>query len=181
MVTFLRQNEPRCNTIIATESRLCVDKESEVVFNELAMINSRLAALDARVRQLEEIQGMPEKRVVGEIKKARQNGLCFSSRVVTVPTHYYDLSLSERAALLNGSSDQLCKALLFENTSDSSENRFFLVIVQYMAKVSSDKLKDVITRFLREERGECASAHLRVASEADNDRLTGKFNKHLDS
>jgi len=160
----------------------------------------RIAALEKAVSNLED--KIPVERVVGELRRMKRDmSLCLSTRVVSVPTNYYNLPLSERARLLSCSPKQLCKALLFEDTASAatSVSKFFLVIVQYVginvynvlmlnhiirfithilhasAKVSPDKLKDVVWRFQKSCSGNAqhAAPHLRVADEADSDRLTG--------
>jgi prolyl-tRNA editing enzyme YbaK/EbsC (Cys-tRNA(Pro) deacylase) len=51
--------------------------------------------------------------------------------------------------------------------------KYFLVVVQYTAKVSSEKLKDFVWRYHKALGLGALAPHLRVADEADSDRLTG--------
>lgn len=144
--------------------------------SEVSGILDRIAALESVVQAIEEKTA--QARVIGEIKCAkRDKNLCYSSRIVSVPTNYYSLPLYERAKFLSCSPPQLCKALLFEDTAapTSSPNRFYIVIVQYVAKVSPEKLKEVVWRMVKSSNGNThhAAPHLRVADEADSDNLTG--------
>ena len=93
----------------------------------------------------------PIQRVVGQIERSKTKGFCFSTRLVTVPDNYYNLSLAERANILACNQDQLCKAILFEDSNVTSTDsqrtpKYYLVIVQYIAKISSDKLKEFIQK-----------------------------------
>ena len=92
----------------------------------------------------------PIQRVVGQIERSKTKGFCFSTRLVTVPDNYYNHTLAERAKILACNEDQLCKAILFEDSNTSTDSqratKYYLVIVQYIAKISSDKLKEFIQK-----------------------------------
>jgi prolyl-tRNA editing enzyme YbaK/EbsC (Cys-tRNA(Pro) deacylase) len=144
--------------------------------SEVSGLLDRIAALERAVQAIEEKTA--HARVIGEIKRTkRDKNLCHTSRIVNVPENYYSLPLYERAKILSCSPPQLCKALLFEDSAapPSSPNKFYLVIVQYVAKVSPEKLKEVVWRMLKSSSGNIhhAAPHLRVADAADSDNLTG--------
>jgi prolyl-tRNA editing enzyme YbaK/EbsC (Cys-tRNA(Pro) deacylase) len=69
---------------------------------------------------------------------------CPGSALATVPSNYYELPLSERAALLGCSVAHLCKTLIFENTGEGKalsgpcplwQRRYVAVVLQYQAKL----------------------------------------------
>ena len=114
-------------------------------------------------------------------KLAVQTSKCYSAIWKWVPASYYDLTLEERAKLLCAPDKmQLCKALLFKNRSVESSNfdrnnaQFYLVVVQYAAEINTKKLElEVRTLLPLEDRLEPSKYSFRLASEEDNDRLTG--------
>ena len=111
-----------------------------------------------------------------------------------VPSHYYTLSLKDRAAILQASStNQLCKSMLMENRaykpdSPSSNNkrndfdlnrtnsRFYLVVVQYEAVINAKKLESEIRGLRPFQSGLRLSKtdlDFQMASSEDNDKVTG--------
>jgi prolyl-tRNA editing enzyme YbaK/EbsC (Cys-tRNA(Pro) deacylase) len=119
------------------------------------------------------------------VRRARQHveqhlPLLSSANWKWVPPKYYDWSLEQRAKILNTSSTQgLCKSLLLENkkvddTTDTTNPKFMLVVLQYEATLDVKKLATSI-RKLRpvEQRLDESQFDLRVASVEDNDRITG--------
>ena len=74
----------------------------------------------------------------------------YSFKFLNVSDDYYNFPLKERAAQLKCSVPQLCKSILFENTAYSREpnyifntpfdvtnSQYYLVIVQYIGKISA--------------------------------------------
>ena len=150
-----------------------------------------LISLIARVEKLEanyvvtpndKVLSSNEMSSIIRAKHAVQASKCYSAIWKWVPSNYYSLSLQERAKIL-GTQDkmQLCKALLFENRSidkssnfDRNNSQFYLVIVQYGAEINTKKLELEIRSLLPlQERLEPSKYNFRLASEEDNDRLTG--------
>ena len=70
--------------------------------------------------------------------------------------------------------DQLCKALLFE---DSNNGEYFLAIVQYIAKINTDKLISTISKLYGSSSTkygkERKKPSIKIADECINDDLTG--------
>jgi prolyl-tRNA editing enzyme YbaK/EbsC (Cys-tRNA(Pro) deacylase) len=104
-----------------------------------------------------------------------------------VPENYYDTSLEQRAKFLNAPSiHYLCKSLLLENRKapedtavttapDPTNPRFLLVVLQYASVLDVKKLTNAI-RALRkdvQQRLDDTQFDLRIASEYDNERITG--------
>mmetsp|Transcript_4657 Transcript_4657/g.6056 ORF Transcript_4657/g.6056 Transcript_4657/m.6056 type:complete len:266 (-) Transcript_4657:162-959(-) len=107
----------------------------------------------------------------------------YSSVFKWVPEDYYTYKLSERAKVLGAHSTwQLCKSMLLENknydpslsTDDDSYRQFYLVVLQYETSISTKKLQSEI-KALRPvlKRIDPSKFDFRVASSADNDKLTG--------
>lgn len=106
------------------------------------MDKSRLDKLLERLTAL-------EIRVFGDqgaerVKRALVEQNIFSAKLIHVPSHYYDLALRDRAALLQANPSQLCKSIIFENTAcehhrldDPTYSRFYCVIVQYEGKITT--------------------------------------------
>ena len=106
--------------------------------------------------------GPPEtSRVDNECDTARRlNGDlaskgCAPSKFVRVPAQYYDEDLEFRRRCLNGKSvDHLCKSITMENTkakgvedcSNPKNSRWYIVVVQYTAKLNQQKIE----KFLHE-------------------------------
>lgn len=104
-------------------------------------------------------------------------------RFVRAPPEYYDSPLEFRRSVLQAASvDHLCKSIVMVNThapagvtgpsADPAHSRFFLVIVQYTARLHAEKLKVAVHRM-------CGGKHsrkhfnMRLAPEAVSDELTG--------
>lgn len=127
-----------------------------------------------------------EQTVTPQMRRARsavESKSLHSAQWKWVPKHYYDLPLSDRAKLLGApTTSALCKAVLLENRacdspdcSDPTNSRFYMVIVQYDSAIDNKKLQSEI-RALRppgNERIDPSKFDFRLASEEDNDRLTG--------
>eukprot|EP00158_Paraphelidium_tribonemae_P001529 Partr_v1_DN24516_c1_g1_i1_m19661 putative Pfam:YbaK len=102
-------------------------------------------------------------------------------QVAQVETDYYSWSLAKRACRLRAPScDHLCKSLIFENTrsaavdcSDKFNSRYYCVIVQYTARLNTEKL----AKYIREELGPRNLGkkffNMRIAPEEVSDALTG--------
>lgn len=75
----------------------------------------------------------------------------YTTQFFTVPENYYDLTLEQRAALLGGHESQLCKTIIFENVacehndcSDPTDSKYYLVIIQYIAKINTQVLRNFV-------------------------------------
>jgi hypothetical protein len=89
---------------------------------------------------------------------------CFSAQWKWVPSDYYSLSLPKRASILNACKvQQLCKSILMENkkfvvdavagTESRTYSRFYLVLVQYTAAISTKKLELAIRKLRKVAEG----------------------------
>lgn len=99
----------------------------------------RIAAAECRLDALEQKYQDPVERV----KRALLAMKIFSAKFETVHSAYYDLSLEQRAELLQCSVPQLCKSIIFENKEhdptvvDSySNSKYYCVITQYTGKTA---------------------------------------------
>jgi prolyl-tRNA editing enzyme YbaK/EbsC (Cys-tRNA(Pro) deacylase) len=115
-----------------------------------------------------------------------QTTLQYSAQWKFVPSQYYDTTLVERAQCLGAPSiEYLCKSLLLENRKvptttgsmsyDPTNPRFVLVILQYASILDVSKLISTIRRLRTDvtQRLDGTQFDFRIASESDNDRLTG--------
>eukprot|EP00250_Pteridium_aquilinum_P008822 c18235_g1_i2 orf=127-849(+) len=99
-----------------------------------------------------------------------------------VPADYYDRSLEERRDLLAAASiDHLCKSIVMVNTqahesvkdcSDHKNSKFYVVIVQYIARLNAEKVKQFVYS-LNNGKIPKKRFNLRLAPEDDAYRLTG--------
>jgi hypothetical protein len=106
---------------------------------------TRIQSAEARVNAVAE--KLEKNKVINRVSQDLLQKGVYSYRFVTVPKHYYDLTLQERAALLNGNVPQLCKSIVFENTvcdhhemSDITNSRYYCVIIQYIGNSFSFRL-----------------------------------------
>jgi len=109
----------------------------------------------------------------------------YSVKFTWVPRDYYSLPLVQRAEILGAySTKQICKSMLMENkvfdpsvyadTLNPTYSQFYLVILQYDTTISTKKLQSEIRWLMPvSKRLEPSKFEFRVASEHDNDRLTG--------
>ncbi|GMI34566.1 hypothetical protein TrRE_jg13180 [Triparma retinervis] len=105
---------------------------------------------------------------------------CYSATFKWVPKDYYEWDLGRRAKTLGGyGTEQLTKAMLMENTRHKGEStrtnsKFYLVVVQYVATIDAKKLASAVRALPPvSSRLNPTDFQFRVASEEDNDRLTG--------
>jgi prolyl-tRNA editing enzyme YbaK/EbsC (Cys-tRNA(Pro) deacylase) len=128
-------------------------------------------------------------------RRAVLSSKLYSAKFKWVPHHYYSLTLKQRADILGAySTRQLCKSMLMENKAfdptlfrDDADfkashpwnmnplySQFYLVILQYGAAISVKKLQSEVRALMpASKRLEPSKFEFRVASEHDNDRLTG--------
>lgn len=97
----------------------------------------RISAAEERVALLEQSVNDPVKRVRRDL--LAKNVYAFN--FYTVPSHYYDLTLEQRAELLQCNVPQLCKSIIFENTmcdhnniDDITDSKYYCVVIQYTSK-----------------------------------------------
>lgn len=122
-----------------------------------------------------EVASMTLKRVRDQCEKVNLTSACF----VKVPARYYDLELEERRRIIGAPKVEcLCKSLILENTecttsdcSDPRNSRFFCIIIQYVASLSSQK----VFKFVRSlsPGGSRSEFHFRMADSETAFRLTG--------
>jgi prolyl-tRNA editing enzyme YbaK/EbsC (Cys-tRNA(Pro) deacylase) len=101
-----------------------------------------------------------------------------SACFVRVPGDYYDLALDRRRELIGAPSVAcLCKSLILENTAcDTADGRYYCVVVQYVAALSSHKLFRFVRENLLQKATSSASrsdVHFRMADAETALRLTG--------
>ncbi len=110
----------------------------------------------------------------------------YSSVFKWVPETYYTLTLAQRAKILGAPSTwQLCKSMLMENkvfdtalscdNEDGSYSRFYLIVLQYETAISNKKLVSEVRALKKPvtKRYDVNKFDFRLASSADNDKLTG--------
>ena len=124
----------------------------------MATEEERLAAVVEGMEALEGRLVVQEglKRVYAELAEKK----IMSYRMVKVPKDYYDLTMDQRSQCLAPCSvPQMCKSIVFENVSwdgdkslpmkqqmaDATNSRYYLLVVQYNAKFSADKLRLFVT------------------------------------
>ena len=145
------------------------------------LLSERLVLAEERLVKLEAIMNDPVERIKRDLGRRK----VFSATMVQAPTDYYDRSLQERAVCLQCSIPQLTKSIIFENTSwikydDESNNndktnaQYYLVVVQYQAKLDTDLLVDLI-HTLRPPASRLPRKrfHFRLAPEHISDTLSG--------
>lgn len=147
---------------------------------------TNLAELEKRVEALERRHHNSQETVDEAMRRARlavEEAAIYSAQWKFVPEPYYTWPLSKRAECLGAPSvHNLCKSLLLENKKASSPSdsfdptypKYVLVVLQYAATLDNKMLVNAI-RALRpvKERLDDSSFDFRIASEEDNDRLTG--------
>ena len=105
---------------------------------------------------------------------------------VRVPANYYDEPLAFRAACVKASSvEHMCKTICMENTKCTNEDcadpinsRFYLVVVQYTARLSQQKLEKYLHAMNNPPLNDArkigkSKFHMRLAKPEDAARLTG--------
>ena len=100
-----------------------------------------------------------------------------------VPSCYYDEPLEFRRECVGGASvDHMCKTIVMENTkcvnddtADRANSRWYLVVVQYTAKLNQQKLQKYLHELNNRDGRKCGKKnfHMRLAKEEDSERLTG--------
>ncbi|XP_052141722.1 uncharacterized protein LOC127761469 [Oryza glaberrima] len=99
-----------------------------------------------------------------------------------VPADYYDRALEERRDLLRADSvNQLCKSIVMVNTqaaadvvdcSNPKNSKYYVVVVQYMARLNADSIKNFIYS-LNEKQIPKKRFNMRLAPEEESLKLTG--------
>ena len=153
-----------------------------------------LARIQAAADRLEAIEG------VMRVRKHLSTSSVSTTRLCRVPKDYYDRPMIERAVCLSLESnpcsiDQLCKSIVFENvnfdpseagatTTSSSESesgslsydpsysRYYLLLVQYNAKFSSEKLERFLQK-LRPVDRRLPKSKYNLQLAVDGDKVTG--------
>ncbi|GAX24983.1 hypothetical protein FisN_2Lh262 [Fistulifera solaris] len=144
-----------------------------------------LAELEKRVEALEVRHHGSQEKVDEAMRRARlavEDAAIYSACWKFVPEPYYAWPLSKRAECLGATSvHNLCKSLLLDNKKapdsaqfDPTYPKHVLVVLPYAASLDNKLLANAI-RALRpvKDRLEDNSFDFRIASQNDNDRLTG--------
>ena len=100
-----------------------------------------------------------------------------------VPANYYDEPLEFRRRCVGGATvDHMCKTIVMENTrcvnddcADAFNSRWYLVVVQYTAKLNQQKLEKFLHQLNNVDGRKCGKKNfnMRLAKEEDSERLTG--------
>lgn len=151
----------------------------------LLLLEDRIAALERKHHGCESEDHISVDESMRRARRAVEMARIYSATWKFVPENYYSWPLSQRATCLGAPDVQyLCKSLLMENKKagssaggrpvDPTYPKFVLVVIQYAATLDVRQLVNAI-RALRpvKERYDENQFDFRIASEADNDRLTG--------
>ena len=105
------------------------------------------------------------------------------ARFYRVPANYYDEPLEFRRRCVGGATvDHMCKTIVMENTrcvnddcADAFNSRWYLVVVQYTAKLNQQKLEKFLHQLNNVDGRKCGKKNfnMRLAKEEDSERLTG--------
>ncbi|KAF0690266.1 Aste57867_18340 [Aphanomyces stellatus] len=105
----------------------------------LQAVEQRVEALEVRLRGMESVS-----RAVEDLRERQ----VYSAKLHRAPHNYYEWTLAERAKFLNCTVAQLCKSIIMENVAWKDDMhhvpRFVCVIVQYKAKINSDKVAKLV-------------------------------------
>lgn len=142
------------------------------------MATTTIESLEARVDKLERQRGTDDESVRRARLAVESTGR-YSAVWKWVDPDYYTWSLEKRAHALNAPTiDILCKSLLLENkkvVNPSETNpRFVLLVLQYAHTLDHRKLVQAIRSLQpKDSRSDVNQFDFRLASDADNDRITG--------
>ena len=105
------------------------------------------------------------------------------ARFYRVPANYYDEPLEFRRRCVGGATvDHMCKTIVMENTrcvnddcADAFNSRWYLVVVQYTARLNQQKLEKFLHELNNVDGRRCGKKNfnMRLAKEEDSERLTG--------
>lgn len=134
---------------------------------------NKIAELERRILRLEARRTEAARRALRDLRESAAS----SWRFRWVPKDYYDMSMEERSRLLACNVRQMCKSVLLENKNWKGDNEFarenahhYLVVVQYAATLSENKLRDALAKLAGKSK---SSFHLRFATPEANARLSG--------
>ncbi|KAJ1438173.1 hypothetical protein B484DRAFT_324250 [Ochromonadaceae sp. CCMP2298] len=145
--------------------------------DRLSALLRRVEAAEQRVAKLEEQASDPVQRVKTDLRRCK----VFSAQFRTMPSTYYDLSLDQRACLLNCTMAQLCKSIIFENTAHDAtvvdpvtNPKFVCVITQYIAKINTLALRTLMHEMRSPDlRLSKNKFNFRLAADSDSLALSG--------
>eukprot|EP00775_Hariotina_reticulata_P009630 gene9630-9790_t len=167
-ITAVEQRVQQANGCPATEVGGCPTGSRQVCHN------NRQACYDTALRNASCIQT----RLAQELF---EKGLS-EFRFVRVPNDYYDQPLQVRQQCLKAASiHHLCKSIIMENTKahpsvqgwdDPNNSKYYVVIVQYTARLNADKLKNHIHRLNQGKVGK-QYFNMRLCPEDVSDQLSG--------
>lgn len=140
----------------------------------------RIAAAESRLVEIESKTCKKSKLIV--VKQDLFKLQILSARLQRVPGYYYQLNLSGRANILNCNVSQLCKSIVFVNTAhcadsnpeDITNSLYYLVIVQYIAKVNTNYLRTLVHELRdKSQRLSKKKFHFQLAPNEVSEQLTG--------
>lgn len=165
-----------------------MDKESlEKLNRRFDNIMQRIAALEASLRIHRTnpdscpVSNYNTQRLLAE--ELLSKGIV-NHKFVRAPPEYYDQSLEFRRDILQAAStNHLCKSIIMENTrcegllpgktlTDPGNGKYYLVIVQYTAKLNAEKLK-VLVKGLTEGALSKKQINMRLVAEEISQNLSG--------
>jgi len=125
---------------------------------------------------------------VDRVKQDLADREIYSARFVKVPGDYYDRSMEERMKCLAPceSIEQMCKSIVFENKAwvpdadkphmgpmdDTTNSKYYLLVVQYAAKFSAEKLKNTVWK-MRPEGSRISKNKINFQLADNGEELTG--------
>lgn len=136
------------------------ESESLETFRKLKNLRNKIFQLE--FDQLKKLNNFTanEKRVMSECERLNLKGYS----LLRVGEGYYERSLESRINEVKGLTiAQLCKSLLYYNSSVEGSHHYFLIIVQYIRSVDEDLLNNNLTKKLDLQK----PARLRLASEKE--------------
>eukprot|EP00026_Physarum_polycephalum_P016377 Phypoly_transcript_17266.p1 GENE.Phypoly_transcript_17266~~Phypoly_transcript_17266.p1 ORF type:complete len:223 (+),score=16.97 Phypoly_transcript_17266:127-795(+) len=146
---------------------------AEALAKRQEAILAHVEALNKRVHTLRYISDV-QKRVAGICEQLGLSSVSF----VRAPSDYYEWQLQDRQKYIGApSTHHLCKSIILENTectekdcSDPENSRFYCIIIQYTARLSSQKLFKYV-RTLKQNQIPLKNYHFQLANDSEN--LTG--------
>ena len=145
-------------------------------------LEARVTALEIKHYGCFNNKGVQVDDAMRRARRAVEKAELYSATWKFVPEPYYTWPLSQRAKCLGAPTvHHLCKSLLMENKKvdadapfDPTNPKFVLIVLQYAAELDNKQLVNAI-RALRPVQNRLGDNEFdfRLASEEDNDRLTG--------
>lgn len=150
---------------------------SEALSLRLQSLLSGISSLDSKIKGLEESEEIAVARV--SIALRQQN--IYTAALKRVPRDYYDWPLLIRSQMLGCEPGHLCKTIIFKNTmcehdncNDIYNSKYICVVVQYSAKIATDRLREFIHKLPPPElRLSKKKINFQLAEEENSLKLSG--------